>query len=523
MLYVLFVADLIAHLDETPLKDGQAELDGKHVRGLQLADDLALIAQSERDLNALLETWANYCDRNHQETQTKKTEVLVFTEAGDTELHFHENTLRQGERQPLNFKYRSTDLKVSEHFVYLGVLFDWLQGPEGAWGYRNEKGWKAMGGLCGSLRWVPFLPFARTVELAEAIIGGAYLYSSDLWAPYIDKRQKGVSGKYMSFLFGFGKARSERLVGWLPIRDLDTKGEAAVVRMLSDGAQNDGLLRRSLRQLYKNWVHMTGPARKELWIGRVLKMVRRVWPHFTILAPEPNRFTISGIPPEYSNMLPQRAYTTAITAKLWIARQNKLLRTPPTFHQQDYVLAEFIRYSCSDVDLNTLAQNTRALIAPKSGTIINVIPRADTDAVRVLLRTLGGMEDFARVNAHYTRREIFPNLRSDRFKHKCLFCLVYRHRIVIDTEWHAFCECPTVDAARKRFCETTKLTISDSNPCTVRDLHDLVAAVAADSRLVGALAQFSYDIRATRRHHFRTLSSNGHSGRIFVAAQLLLN
>ena len=73
---------------------------------------------------------------------------------------------------PLKFEYNSVDLTNSDMFTYLGVLFDWKGGPECAWKKRDEKGTKVMGALCALLRWVPFLPFARTAERGESLIGG---------------------------------------------------------------------------------------------------------------------------------------------------------------------------------------------------------------------------------------------------------------------------------------------------------------------------------------------------------------
>ena len=118
------------------------------------------------------------------------------------------------------------------------------------------------------------------------------------------------------------------------------------------------------------------------------------------------------------------------------------------------------------------------------------------------------------------RREYNLDLAQARFKHSCLFCLVYRLQLVPDTEWHALCECPSVDAARNRFRETTNVEIHVSSPCTVQNLCQFVSTVAKDSHLAGALAHFSYIVRATRRHLFRKLSSDGPSGRIFVVTQL---
>ena len=139
---------------------------------------------------------------------------------------------------------------------------------------------------------------------------------------------------------------------------------------------------------------------------------------------------------------------------------------------------------------------------------------------RSVMRTLAGMEDFARVNAHYTRRIVFPDLYLACFKHMCLFCLVNLGQKVSDSEWHALCDCPSVSAARTRFQLRTDIELATANPSTVEDLCNIVSLVKTDRKLSGALSHFALDIRATRRHLFRKLSSNGPHGRVFVSAQL---
>ena len=47
--------------------------------------------------------------------------------------------------------------------------------------------------------------------------------------------------KCASWLLGLGRVRDDRLIGWLPLKDLDVKGEATVVRMLCE-AHNPGSL-----------------------------------------------------------------------------------------------------------------------------------------------------------------------------------------------------------------------------------------------------------------------------------------
>ena len=59
-------------LNAMPLRDGGALLNGVECRALQLADDLAIIAQSPEDQQLLLDAWETFCDTLYIETHTKK-------------------------------------------------------------------------------------------------------------------------------------------------------------------------------------------------------------------------------------------------------------------------------------------------------------------------------------------------------------------------------------------------------------------------------------------------------------------
>ena len=126
-------------------------------------------------------------------------------------------------------------------FRLLSVMFDAYRGPEASWEMHDEKARKALGALTQALKSVPELPYSRAAEMLEAIVGGAYLFGSELWALYIDRRKAHVNRKYASWLLGLGRVRDDRLIGWLPLKDLDVKGEATVVRMLCE-AHNPGSL-----------------------------------------------------------------------------------------------------------------------------------------------------------------------------------------------------------------------------------------------------------------------------------------
>ena len=65
LLFVLFVCDLMEHLGRVPLDAHPALRAGRAVRALQLADGLALIANTWQDLQALLNSWEHYCDKTY--------------------------------------------------------------------------------------------------------------------------------------------------------------------------------------------------------------------------------------------------------------------------------------------------------------------------------------------------------------------------------------------------------------------------------------------------------------------------
>jgi len=512
LLYVLFVADLIAELNDVTLTASEMSLDGRPVRGLQLADDLALIATSEHDLNLLLERWAAFCDRTHQETQVRKTEGVVFTTESDAVLVLTDGRLTVelggAEMWSIEFRYKGTPLRMVDAFVYLGVRLNWRLGAADALDFRDGKGWKILGGLKSALRVVPFLPFNRTVEIAEATVGGVYLYSSELWAPFLDRRTSGVSDGYAAWLLGLPHVTATRLQGWLPLRDLDIKAEASVVRVLQDAKTHGGLLDAAVRQLKHNW-NVASTRRGELeprstWWGRVCTMLRRAWPRFAVRFGQ--NITLHGAPGlDDGGQLAHKDYATTTWRMRWHKRQATVLRKRPKVFQQEYLLYAILQK-----------------LGRLDGPLFPVMPTADTGAVRALVRTFAGVEDFARVNAHYKRRTDHPLLAANEIKRCCLACLAHNEHcpLVMDSEWHAFLECPHTAAARQRFIRSTGLTPRCSSPSTPEDLVALFCQVRCNRRFLDRLALFAFDIRSTRRHMFRQLKSDGPSGRTKVALRI---
>ena len=195
----MFIVDLIKHLETVALTSDPVFLAGQLIRALLLAEDLALVAHSAADLQALLDACAAYCGPHLFQIQVGRTEAVVFSCEGDP-FRPHSGMARdlvnkRGELRECElsrdieffraFYYKKKHLKVVPSFVYLGVLLHWFLPAIAAEKDRDTTGLKAFGSSSASLNKAPFLPFHQTLEIAESTVGGAFLHGAELWGAFI--------------------------------------------------------------------------------------------------------------------------------------------------------------------------------------------------------------------------------------------------------------------------------------------------------------------------------------------------
>ena len=172
--------------------------------------------------------------------------------------------------------------------------------------------------------------------------------------------------------------------------------------------------------------------------------------------------------------------------------------------QQEYLLQKILQH---------IGQLEKPLFEKK--------PLASIQAVHALVRTFVGVGDFARVNAHHSRRRYIPGLANERFSWCCLACLILTGKRALDSEWHALFDCPSHDAARGRFVLATKFSQNNATESTVTDMSRIVTYTKHSASRLGELAKFLLNIRTTRRRDHRHLTSNGPNGRLRVLRRLV--
>ena len=395
-------------------------------------------------------------------------------------------------------------MEVAEKFSYFGVLMHWKESAEAAWEDRQGTAYKALGALLGTLFMVPFLPFARMREIFTAIVGGVYLYGSEVWAPFVPHSGcspgSRVSKEVLWWLTGMGGARTERCRGWIMVNELDVEAESRALRILRDAEQKGGLLERAVKQMHANY-RKAGRQAGGTWLGRIQKRVRRVWPSFR-LEVDPS-LRLLGIPEDGKI---SRKYLIATWQQNWQDRQAKLYRIPPKNNQQDFILYKILLQLCP-LKANGSRQWLTEAVFPS-------LKKISHEHLQTLVRFLGGKADFARINKHESRWKAFPGLRDSDVKEACLFCWKTRRLKFWDSEWHAIFDCPTCRTPRQRFQLALRASpnkvefkpLKQRNRLTISsDLASLVLKCRSDEQLVCDLARFVVDSLSCRQQAFRKL------------------
>jgi len=392
-----------------------------------------------------------------------------------------------------------------ETFKYLGVLFDWKRGAEVAWMDREGTALKAFGALVGTLFLVPHLPITRLTTVVFAIVGGTYRYGSELWGPCIEKGSR-VSKRVSCWLTGFGHTKIERCRGWTAMRELDTEAQASSLRAVQDACERGGLLGRAVQQLHANW-SSAGRGAGATWMGRLLKVTRKVWPEFRISC---HPLAITGAPPQCASRPIAKLYINDCWIRLWKERQISLLQSRPTDKQQDFVVHAILR------KLNNNSQTTIA------DPIFPFVPDVEANAFQKLLRFLAGMEDFARVHSQHCRVEkkfcgtVIRDFGQAQRRY-CPFCYYYRAWKHLDSEWHSFFACPYTEQVRRRFRLALRSSgldtqlhsdwnLSKVGVARTPDVHDLAVFVAQcrmHRNLVAELARFVSELLHRRERLYR--------------------
>ena len=232
-------------------------------------------------------------------------------------------------------------------------------------------------------------------------------------------------------------------------------------------------------------------------------------------------FWAAGVPMRSAHVHLGRCFAQKRRQDRWLRRQKTLVQRRPRESSQDFLLSKIVRARGPWAHILTRGVDSddedgsdwREIYRSLPPTVI--FPQGSSISAKVfkkLISILAGKEDFARVNAHYARRDQFSFLAEENMKRCCMYCFLTEEKIVEDSEWHSFFTCGLTVRPRQRFflANTNSIDtniyrqaqeIPDSLPLLVK----LVAQCEKNGALLESLAYFSRDIIAVRQKYFRSL------------------
>ena len=78
LFFVIFFSDVIDELQKVHLEAGTVMLGPLALFAIFSADDLVLLARTIKNLQKLINAFANFCDKSHQQVAVDKIEAMIF-------------------------------------------------------------------------------------------------------------------------------------------------------------------------------------------------------------------------------------------------------------------------------------------------------------------------------------------------------------------------------------------------------------------------------------------------------------
>ncbi|XP_015123392.1 uncharacterized protein LOC107045590 [Diachasma alloeum] len=219
LLFSLFISDIEAHFRTFGLS-GLGLRGSLEILLMAFADDIVILAESERDVQRKLDALESYCYLNSLQVNVPKTKVLVF--------HRSPKLKRIG-----SFHYGSQKVELVKEYTYLGIVFCSSGKFYQAAKDRISKASKASGATLNILSKAKPNSIFSTIKLLDNIIDTALLYGDECWAQeYVQeletipssflKRALGLSRNTPHYLLGLETVRTslevevlKRNLGWL--------------------------------------------------------------------------------------------------------------------------------------------------------------------------------------------------------------------------------------------------------------------------------------------------------------------
>ena len=200
-LYINDLSDALSKLSKGIL------VDNTYINHLCYADDLALIAENENDLQCLLDIVSVWCNRNCMSVNFSKTKVI----------HFRNQSV---DKSAFQFKCGELNINYADSYKYLGLVLNEYLNYSVTAKYVAQSATRALGLLISKFKQSGGMPFDVYKKLYYTTVWSVISYGAAVWGVKEYSVINTVQNKACRFFLGVGKYTPNAAVngdmGWTP-------------------------------------------------------------------------------------------------------------------------------------------------------------------------------------------------------------------------------------------------------------------------------------------------------------------
>lgn len=204
MIFNLFLNDLSNAIEQTGLG---VDIQGTRIGMLCYADDLAVMAESEEDLQHLLGVLSEWCQLNQMDINADKTKVVHFRTPSTDRSH-------------CSFKIGLHDILISGSYKYLGLLLDEFLNYETTASFVAKSASRALGLVISKFKSAGGLSYNVFTKLYDSYVWSTISYGASIWGTKEFSCINAVQNRACRFFLGVGKYTPNNGVngdmGWKP-------------------------------------------------------------------------------------------------------------------------------------------------------------------------------------------------------------------------------------------------------------------------------------------------------------------
>ena len=168
------------------------QLENEVVSILMYADDIVLLAETEEDLQSLIDLLQQWCDEKKMKVNLDKTKVVYFR-----------NTASEKTRKL--FKFGNGNIEITDSYTYLGILLTEHLDFNAMAAQVAKSASRALGLVIAKYKSFGGLPFDTYCKLYDSVVWSTISYGSAVWGDREFSVINAVQNRAERFFMGVGR------------------------------------------------------------------------------------------------------------------------------------------------------------------------------------------------------------------------------------------------------------------------------------------------------------------------------